>query len=67
MEKIKPLEAEVFNNKNISIKKGIVASVTTTGVYVYDPKAPKNETPDCAEWFPFSSPSGNRCVVFGGE
>ena len=67
MEKIKPLEAEVFNGKNISIKKGLVARLTTAGAYVYDPKEPKKETPDSAEWFPYKAPNGTRTSVFDGS
>ncbi len=63
----KPLEAEVFNASNISIKRGLVRRLTTLGAFVYDPKPPKNEPPDAAEWFPYKAPNGLRTVVFGGE
>ncbi len=58
----KPMEAEVFNANNIPIKKGLVGRLTTLGACVYDPK--KNETPECAEWFPYQAPNGLRTVVF---
>lgn len=64
--KNKSLEAEVFV-KGVSIKKGLVQRVTTAGVYVYDPKPPKNETPESAEWYPYTSLSGIKSVVFDGQ
>jgi hypothetical protein len=64
--KIKPLEAEVFV-KGVSIKKGLVTRLTTLGAYVYDPKEPKKETPDGAEWFPYESPNGIKTSVFAGQ
>ena len=64
--KEKQMEAEVFM-KNVSVKRGFVTKITTMGAYVYDPKDPKKETPDSAEWYPFNAPNGTKTVVFEGQ
>ena len=63
----KPLKAEVFNANKISIKSGLVSKKTESGAFVYDPKPPKNETPESAEWFAFNAPNGSRVNVFESE
>jgi hypothetical protein len=68
MEKqYKPLEAEVRDSKNTIIKKGLVYEFTTSGARVYDPKEPKKEAPEHAEWFPFKAPNGMKTTIFDGS